>query len=342
MRRGGYEFPHPDTGEVMTFPRVTSVADSIKNTWLLNQWELRAVAAGMGRRSDLVELAATLDLDAEEDRRDLQDVAHAAKLSAGVEYGANRGTALHKVTARMDRGRPIPSAVNDRTLRDAAAYGEAMPACGYTIVPELIERTVWVPGIGRTAADRGNGIVGTFDRILLPVDPATGDPLGPPSTNKIGDFKSQKTLTYGQLEIAIQLALYSRAVCMWDWDAQTWTEMPAVDQEIGIVMFTPVGSGRCEIHRVRIDKGWRYAECAMVAKQAQRDKDLFELIEVYEAPRRDWLSEIAACTTPRAVRLLAKEALAADELSEAIRDAGRAKVAELKTETQNDHAEAIV
>lgn len=247
-RYGRYVIPHPTTGKKTSWTRATTYAKSISDTYSLNQWMLRMAVKGVATRPDLYALAAATPI---EDKDALNRIAEDAKEAAAAKAGANLGTALHSFTEQVDRGQ-TPN-VPEPWARDVAAYRNMLATHGIRILPEYLERKVVVPDIG---------IAGTFDRIV--------DRGG----LKIGDLKTGQDLSFGWLEIAVQLAVYSRATHLWDPNTRTFTPMPAVDQDVALVFHLPVGKATAVLYEVDIAAGWQAAQLCGQVREWRKRKDL--------------------------------------------------------------------
>lgn len=249
-----YVLPDPITGEERAWTRATTVAKALSDEYHLTQWKLRMVAKGMSQRPDLIAGAAAADLD--EDKGTLNKIAEQAMDRAGSGTGANLGTALHSFTHRLDRGEAMSSLGAPAPLdKDLAAYVAALGAHRLRIRPEWIERIVVVPELG---------IAGTLDRIVeQPTSYAAAAPL------TVLDLKSQKTMDFGGLEIAIQQAIYTRATHVWDPATRTYQPMPPVDQDRALVLHLPVGQARGQVYGVNLIEGWAAVQLAMQVRAAR-------------------------------------------------------------------------
>jgi hypothetical protein len=298
-RFGRYLLPDPASGRERAWTRVTTLAKSISDTHALTAWSNRMVAAGMAQRPDLVGLAAASPVA---DRKALNKIAEQAKEAAASSAGANSGTALHQATERADRGEQVilPAPFD----ADLAAYTHTMAAHRLGRRVEWIERIVVVPELG---------VAGMVDRILT----------GPTGLPRIGDLKTGKHLAYGWLEIAAQLALYSRASQMWNPGATAYEPMPRVDQKLGLVVHVPIGQARCDLYQVDLDLGWQAAQlCAQVRRWRARK----DLARPYTPPLA--IQVEAAATTGELVTIW-QQAQAEGRWSDALTDAARRRKQQL-------------
>jgi|SRR5215216_5748326 len=250
--RGRYKLPHPETGKVQLFSRVSTIARTIADTYHLDKWEGRMIAKGMGVRPDLAELTRSLDVT--EDRDELQKLAEQAKEAAGGSVGANLGTALHKHCERQDGGEDMSTVrLPSATRKDLAAYAAMLAHRHIEIMPEYNERVVYT---------KATNSIGRIDRI--------GWDHELWARPRIIDIKTQKDMKFGGLEITSQQAMYGHADYMWNEDTAEWEPMPEVDTQISIVVWLPVGKAYAEPFTVPIDKGWLDVKLALDVRTARK------------------------------------------------------------------------
>lgn len=248
-RYGRYLLPDPDNGKKLPWTRATTFAKTVSDTFALTAWGERMVAKGIASRPDLYALAAST---AVEDKDTLNRIAKDAKDAAAASAGANLGTALHGFTEAVDRGEtPAVPAPWDADIR---AYQQTMRQAGLVISRQHIERIVVLPDLR---------VAGQFDRLLAGAD----------GTLRVGDVKTGKGVEYAWQEIAIQLALYSRAALIWNASRRIYEPMPPVDQDHAVVMHLPAAKARCDLWTVDIAAGWDMVDiCARVrAWRIRRD-----------------------------------------------------------------------
>lgn len=256
-RYGRYVIPHPTTGKKTSWTRATTYAKSISDTYALGQWMLRMAVKGVATRPDLYALAAATPI---EDKDGLNRIAEDAKEAAAAKAGANLGTALHSFTEQIDRGEQ-PN-VPEPWARDVAAYKQMLATHGIKILPQYMERKVVVPEIS---------VAGTFDRIV--------DRGG----LKIGDLKTGQDLSFGWLEISVQLAIYSRATHLWTPSTRTFEPMPPVDQDVALVFHLPVGKATAVLYEVDIAAGWQAAQLCGQVRDWRKRRDLAKAISTAPA-----------------------------------------------------------
>jgi hypothetical protein len=245
----------PGAKKAEAFTRVTTVAKTLSGQEALSEWKARMVAEGACLRPDiLAQFAASLPTDpADKEQKALQTkLTEAMKEAAAGSKGANLGDALHNMTAKVDtdkRFKPLP-----QFEKAIGLYRDCIERHGLEIIPQYVERTVVLPEIK---------VAGSFDRIVRKAGRLF-----------ILDLKTGKDLSYSWSEIAIQLALYSRAKWFYDWDSQTVSDFPEVDQKIGLVLWLPYGQDKAELHVLDLEAGWEGAQQALWARSWRTRKDL--------------------------------------------------------------------
>jgi hypothetical protein len=231
------------------YQRVTTLAGLMEARHNLERWGKRGVGRGLTLRPDILAAIAACP---DGDKARLDGLCEQALEAASASAGANLGTALHEMTARVDRGedfRPIPP-----WDVDIKAYQQLLERARLTICPEWVEQTCVVPELG---------VAGTFDRIVEKNDRLY-----------IADLKTGKSLDYGWCAIAIQLACYAHADHIWDWEHGARNVMPEVDRRRGLVVHLPAGTGQASLHVVDLTAGWEAAKYAVWVREWRARKDL--------------------------------------------------------------------
>ena len=252
-RWGRYKLPDPRTGETKGRQRVTTFAKMISDQYGLSRWQQRMLLKGAVENPQIVTTARGLDVKV--NAATMDTVADALKDLAGDRVAAAKGTEFHKVTEEFDLGHYTHEGQVPEQHRGALAnYAVSLSRAGIKVVPAMVERTTMV---------RSVDVAGTLDRILqLP----NGDFV-------IGDVKTGQDLTYGWLDIGVQLACYAHGVNengVWDWDSRTWLPAPKVREDYAIVMHVPAGSEICVLYRVDLTVGWANATLAAQVREARK------------------------------------------------------------------------
>ena len=249
-RWGRPQIPDPATGKVRAWTRATTLAGTISDRFGLERWAQRNIVRGIALNENLVLRAVA----AGEDKDALSKVAEAAMAAAGSSEASAIGTALHAIAERLDAGESVEIPTTFRS--DVEAYQAALKAADLQTVPGWIERFVVVPEVEAA---------GTPDRLFEVVN-EIGLPM-------IGDLKTgADQLKYGAVEIAAQLAIYSRA-SHW-WDGEKLHAMPKVDQAVGIVAHMPAREGRCVLYVVDLHRGWEIAKLCYEARKWRKAENL--------------------------------------------------------------------
>jgi hypothetical protein len=261
-KKGRYLLPDPTTGEIRPWSRVTSFADTLADRRGLEKWSQRNIVRGIGAREDLWHLATAAGVD---DRKMLDDIIDQAEATARANAGSNSGSALHRLTERLDRGEDVPIP-NPKLRADVAAYRTAMAAKGLRVARDQDTGTAWIE---RVLIIPELNLAGMCDRLLI------GDDYVLPV---LGDLKSGKNALKAMDSIPLQLAIYSRAAYWYDPDTRKIHEMPEVDQDRAIVMHLPLGRAHCELLEVDIKAGWEAVQLALEVRRWRSRKDLAQII----------------------------------------------------------------
>lgn len=279
---GRYLLPHPVTGLYSNggaaptrrngWTRATTFAKTAADTYALTRYDERLTLLGATLRPDVVALAHGKDVRA--DKAELDKLVTQVKEAAGSKVAANIGTAVHGFTERVDAGLLHMDDVPITYVEHLRAYQQAMNQASVEVVGSMIERTTFVPQFN---------VAGKFDRIVRLPD----------GTYCIADLKTGRDLSYGQMEIAVQLSLYAHGVNsagVYDWNTNQWQgprsygdsietgpwQVPEVRTDVGLVMHLPVQgdlAGRCALMAVDLRKGWEIASLCDQVTQARKYKN---------------------------------------------------------------------
>lgn len=303
-----YLLPHPRTGLYSDgrkvagkrngWMRATTFAKAAADTFSLTRYNERLTLLGASMRPDVVALAHGKDV--RQHRGELDRLVDEVKNAAGAKVAANLGMAVHSFTERYDSGSlalaDVPEAYRDHVQR----YAQTLHAAGLECVPGLIERTTFAPEFN---------VAGTLDRVYRLPD----------GTYAIGDLKTGRTLEYGQMEIAVQLAFYEHGVNaagVYDWGAGAWEEGPKVRTDIAIVVHLPVQgdlAGTCTIKTVDLEAGHKAAEVARDVLRARKGDYMRDGLVLPPAgePEEDWGALFAAVTSSEEANELYRRARSA-------------------------------
>lgn len=253
--------------------RATTFAKLGANTKAIEAWNERNVIVGLTRRPDLLMLAEGKEV--KRDKSDLNSIAQQAKDAAGSKIAANIGTAYHSFSERIDAGLATLGDVPERYRGRVQQYTDTVRAWGLTTRPEWIERTTAV------RADQVSAplpVAGTLDRIFQMPD----------GSLVIGDLKTGSDLSYGEMEIEVQLAVYAHGANthgLFDWNTKTWHPVAdysevhgGVREDIALVIHLPADGDDCQIYVADIARGWEDAQKLGQLQASLKTKNRFRLL----------------------------------------------------------------
>lgn len=268
-----------------SWTRVTTIANTLADRYALEQWAQRQTVIGLGAREDLYALAAAAQ---PEDRQQLNQIVKQAKEAAKSRSGANLGTALHRLTERIDSGEAVD--VPTQWASDVAAYRQTLTNSRIRIHKEWIERVVVIPQL-RAA--------GTVDRLVT---------VGSDLVWKVADLKTGAQAPKYVRETTIQLALYAGASHVWKAtvddirrdqygryllpdpadEPDAYDPTPNIDRTRGLLIHVPVGEGECSLHEVDITAGREAVDYAMWVRAWRKRDGLAWPYNGGGAPADDW------------------------------------------------------
>lgn len=259
------------------YKRCTTWIDVLQSEFALKRWDRRMLAYGMSQRPDLVLAAAASDPTDSDEKANLQSIAGAAIEHAMGSAAANIGTALHKLTERVDRGETL-GVVPQPYPADLKAYEQC-------VKDEGIE---WVDIESFRVHDEFK-VAGTTDRI--------GWYKGRLRIFDIKTSPNENPISYPHGP-AMQLAMYAHSTpYLYPGDIRT-EDVSDIDLGVAFIINMPAGKGRCEIRPINIAKGWG-ACCLAVDVWRWRDtKDL--IMEHDEVIENSTFHDMAARATSKA------------------------------------------
>jgi hypothetical protein len=249
---GRYLLPDPVTGEIKGRTRVTTIAGVLDSGYGLGPWKLRQVARGMGLRPDLMARAGVADPEDPGYDKLLTSIAASAFEAAGGNVGSNLGSAQHKALERYFGGTSIED-LPEYFHPDLIGVRDALAVHGIEILPEYLERTVYC-----SQYDRGgkiDGIARLKDGSLV-----------------IIDWKTEKDPVKYPEGKTIQEAFYNHSNLMMNYQTQQYEPMPAVRQDIALVIWCPPGTGQAKVFQVPTLLGWQGAWIAESVRAWRQQK----------------------------------------------------------------------
>lgn len=239
------------------YTRATTFVGALEDGYHIEKWKMRLVAEGVAANEHLMLAIYSVIEDRDPDDPDsvkaakkaLDELADKAFVAAGGDTSSTKGTAVHLLTEKIDRGEklgPVPSAYKG----DLDAYRQVIEDEGLGIV-EIEKRLV----------QDDLRVAGTADRLFM--IPATGQIV-------IGDVKTGSRIDLGIGKIAQQLAVYSRSE---GYDLETGVRTPLdVDQSLGVVIHLPVGTGTASVHWLDLDLGWKGVQLSGRVREFRKNK----------------------------------------------------------------------
>lgn len=327
-RWGRYRLYDPeDPGQsVKSWTRVTTFAKAVDDQSNLIKWSNRMVAKGLVTDEALIIKVEDTDLG---DRKTLDRLCEAAKEKAGGNQAADFGTALHTLTEKEDRGEKgfrVPA----KWKKHLDGYRRIKETSGLEFPPEYIERVVVVPELG---------VAGTFDRLCRVKEDMTiqiGKKTFHLSKGEyvIGDVKSNKSLSYAQLSISVQLSTYSRAGHVWNIDSETWSPLPEINKSVGFVFHIPSDTGEAQLHAIDLDRGWQAAQLCKMVRDVRGWKDLVSVVDFPENENPfgddgesvDWVTMIDNASSRQELSLIWRQATVAGEWTSDLEARGKKRM----------------
>lgn len=251
-RWGRYLLPNAK-GKPTAHTRATTIAKTLADTYNLEQWGKRMVAHGLAKRQDLIGMAAAHDPDT--DRKIFEEIIEAAMEAAESASGRREGTTLHRFTELVDLGAKTVDDIPEPYRARVAEYRAKLDEAGVQIHPEWVEQIF---------IDDNYTIAGTADRIVTLAD----------GRRVIADLKTGKDVSFGQLEFAIQVAIYANHGAIFDQDRQRRGKRVDVDRDTGLIIHLPSKGEGCELYEVDLTQGYAALQTAIEVREWRKVKTL--------------------------------------------------------------------
>lgn len=242
FHRDGWGHPliiPPDGGDPTPYIRAST--NEVEDRYNLELWARRNVVFGMAHDNSLV--ARLLAIGGEPStwdlatRKQVNQIHEDAATIAKSTRRAAIGTAVHRLTERVDRGESV---IAGPYGDDLDAYVATVAAAGYSVDQRFIECRLVCDDLLRA---------GTADRLFLNRQTRR---------HRIADIKTGETTEYGALGWAAQLACYAHSD-LYDVETGDRTPLPSVDRTVGLIIHLPAGEGRCTIYEIDLVAGYRAA-----------------------------------------------------------------------------------
>jgi len=264
------------TETLVEYTRASTLGKALEDVFRIHRSDLRRVVFALSRRPDYVLRAGAVA--GQEDRKDkdeLTEVAELAREYAGGNSGATRGTAMHKLSERVDAGEDL-SYLSEQELDALRRYRELMASV------RVVATECFVVNDGLQAA-------GTFDRVvelLRDTEVWVPDENGDmqlaavlPAGSRIGiDLKTNEDAKYFGAVYSVQQAVYFVDSCPYSAaeGRGAWPDGIAPSSEWALILHLPVGSiADAGFYWVNLRTGAELARHAVVTRAMQKRDDLF-------------------------------------------------------------------
>jgi hypothetical protein len=228
-------------GKAKPYTRSSSAAKTIEDTYNLELWARRNVAFGMAVDASLVARVLAIGGDPgswnESQRKAVAQVVTDAENAAQAHKAADIGSAVHKLTERVDLGEIVPAGPYEA---DIQAYVNALIVAGLAVTHVEC----------RMVCDSLE-MAGTADRLVQDDD----------GNARIADIKTGRSVDFGGLGWGAQLAAYAHGE-LYDVETDQRIATPQLDTEVGYIIHLPAGQGRCTIYEVDLVAGYKAAQLA--------------------------------------------------------------------------------
>lgn len=266
------------------YSRASNYGKAIEDEHGLTQWKLRAVMFGATRNPALI--ARGQALEAFEDKADpdrhkalreeWNTLAGEAIDRARTADRAIRGTALHTLSERADRG-------------DDLSYLDPVTAAVLEQWRRIMSLFV-IHGTEAFVVDDVHGVAGTYDRLVSPREVLYG-PDGEvrltPDDRVILDLKTGSTTKYWAAAYCVQQAVYATGTpyvhvdedtaAQGDTGRRPWPGGIAPHQRWALIPHIPLESPQdAGLMWVNLERGRELLDLAATVKAAQKYRDLFE------------------------------------------------------------------
>lgn len=309
---GRYKIFSPEKGRKVGYTRTTTYIDCLEDKTALTDWKMRMVLIGAGLDLKALDGAADTDdalvstarkafdawnkgmtklakreakgeldlgqfglIEAELNKAlkgTVNELAQTALDLGGANEKRQKGTDLHALTERLDRGEFKLTDKGDddaamlietgqathADIADLRAYDAKMRELGiehFAIEKRIVIDNVNALGVGGAEGDAPLGIAGTLDRGSYYKFPGMGR-----RTRVVGDIKTGK-IEWSPGKIGMQLDIYARGK---GYDASKPEEREdlKLSKTKALLIHLPAGEARCEVYAVDLDlanKGTRLA-----------------------------------------------------------------------------------
>lgn len=232
------------------YTRVSSMAETLSDSFGLGRWQQKNVVKGLLLRPDLLSAARVVSNEGE-----LYEIVDMAAEAGDNHVAARNGTTVHRLTERIDRGEDLPAGLPDNYVAMLEVYDKEMRRHGFEVKSTE----------GFVVQDKVQ-CAGSYDKEM---------------SRYVGDVKTGQNLDHIVLKASMQLAIYAAGD---HYDIGTYERVDfEVDRDRGILIWLPYVEdpkhAECEMRWLDLKLG------RSSVLQAVKVKDLRKLKPAQIAPR---------------------------------------------------------
>ena len=246
-----------DPTKTLRYSRPSSYAKCLDDEKALESWRLWRSMTGVARSKAL---AAEVNACKDDDRVQKEALRNKALDKGEANEKADMGTALHAMTARAEDVTDIDFDPPEQYVADLDAYRDTLAT--YGLVSEMAEIALVNDQF------RAAGHADRIFRSTMPLIPPDGVRIEPGDL-VLGDLKTGKKLDFGMPNYCVQVALYASSQ-LYDIATDRRLPTPPINQQWGMMIHLPVGTGRCEVLWVSLTDGLYGAWLAHEVKEWRR------------------------------------------------------------------------
>lgn len=254
---GWYQLPSPTTGRPTGFPRATTIADTLDDTYGLSRWKRRETAMRIYQLATMAPDTVvwrddTGETTAADCLGNLIDAMGGSKVTAidtvldvidnimGGAEARELGECAHAWLGAVNAGTALIHQVPD-IVRPHVEHGlRVLAHRGIVVLPEYTERTVLNDQGEETVAGKIDGI----GRLLT-----TGELV-------LLDVKTNKDLKYSWLSYGVQVGgVYGWATKVLSTDGRSWEPFPDIRQDFAVLLHIPSDQPE-RAAAITIDRQW--------------------------------------------------------------------------------------
>lgn len=248
-----------DGSKPKAYRRCSAATKQVEDTYGLERWQERNVAYGMTYDSSLGARVLAIQGNpstwekAEKDA--VNGIVTDAKRVAKSQAAADIGTAVHRLTERVDMGEAV---IAGAYAGDLAAYTQALANGGVITHPQWIECRM---------VNDDLEMAGTADRLVTfaPGSPCAIALETQPDEVTVADVKTGGSVDFLGLSAAGQLASYAGGL-LYDPVSDTRQPTPVLNRRWGLIIHLPAGTGTCGLYKVDLVAGLAACHLANAVK----------------------------------------------------------------------------